>query len=626
MFRSTVLLALLAGSLAVGLDINANTNLTELPMNSLFTKWRPTYHFTAPRGWLNDPCGAMYDPTRDIYHLMYQWNPNDVQWGNISWGHAVSRDMVDWVDVGGWKGDAAAALVPGPGTYDSKGIFSGTGHAANLQGEVDGTLALLYASVSALPTAWNIPYIPNTESQSFALSHDGGKTWEKYPGNPIMIDPPSGWNITGWRDPFYLPWPEMDALLNQTEPHWYMVMGSGIRGVGPRIPFYSAPAKNLTQWTFLGALWEPKNNETFGDVLETGSYGFNFEVSGFFSLKDKQGNDHFFATAGTEGGGVPGHKSWSLWAEGNMSRRTNGSAQFDPVAVGAADWGNLYAITSFNDTKGCRRVAWGWSQEGMNDYGVNAQGFQGAMGLPRELFVHETYKVVADNKIATTPTNARYSKPGPDGTFTVTSLGMKPLPDVVERLRRRAQQHRIKDRRYTCSEKLDGISSDHFELSATIRGGADGPVGFTVRASPGGEEVTTITFDPASNLIAVDRSKSSLIKQFSNLTASGDYKPYTISRRRDSGYGGEYYGVGEAAVVEDIEMSIFVDGSLVEVFVGGRFALTTRVYPARDDALGVGVYVGEGVEVEIVDLKVWSGIGSVWPERPVDTSNTTSAT
>jgi len=192
--------------------------------------------------------------------------------------------MIDWVDVGGWRGDAAAALVTGPGAYDSKGIFSGTGHAANLQGEVDGTLAFLYASVSALPTAWNIPYIPKTESQSFALSHNGGKTWEKYPGNPIMVDPPSGWNITGWRDPFYLPWPEMDILLNKTEPHWYMVMGSGIRGVGPRIPFYSAPARNLTQWTFLGALWEPKNNETFGNVLETGSYGFNFEVSGFFSL------------------------------------------------------------------------------------------------------------------------------------------------------------------------------------------------------------------------------------------------------------------------------------------------------------------------------------------------------
>ena len=52
MFYS-IILAFLAGSPTVGLDINANTNLAELPINSLFTKWRPTYHFTAPRGWLN---------------------------------------------------------------------------------------------------------------------------------------------------------------------------------------------------------------------------------------------------------------------------------------------------------------------------------------------------------------------------------------------------------------------------------------------------------------------------------------------------------------------------------------------------------------------------------------------
>jgi len=44
---------------------------------------------------------------------------------------------------------------------------------------------------------------------------------------------------------------------------------------------------------------------------------------------------------GAEGGGVPGHGRWALWAEGEMTRRANGSAQFDPVAVGAVDWGNV---------------------------------------------------------------------------------------------------------------------------------------------------------------------------------------------------------------------------------------------------------------------------------------------
>ena len=68
----------------------------------------------------------------------------------------MSKDLVDWVDVDGWQGDNAAAIVPGPGAYDSLGIFSGTAHSVNLKGEQDGTLLAFYTSVSALPTAWNV--------------------------------------------------------------------------------------------------------------------------------------------------------------------------------------------------------------------------------------------------------------------------------------------------------------------------------------------------------------------------------------------------------------------------------------------------------------------------------------
>lgn len=167
-----------------------------------------------------------------------------------------------------------------------------------------------------LPTSWNIPYTPGTESQSIATSTDGGVTWQQYENNPVIKGPPGGWNITGFRDPFVEPvcalsygirhatsltslqWPEMDAILGQTEPHFYAVFGSGIKGVGPRIPFWSAPAADLTNWTFLGALWEPQANSSLGNVLATGSNGFNFEVSGFFSLPDEAGKLHYFANMG----------------------------------------------------------------------------------------------------------------------------------------------------------------------------------------------------------------------------------------------------------------------------------------------------------------------------------------
>lgn len=48
--------------------------------NSLFTRWRPYSHVNSPAGWLNDPCAPMYDPTRDEYHIFYQWHPHHINW------------------------------------------------------------------------------------------------------------------------------------------------------------------------------------------------------------------------------------------------------------------------------------------------------------------------------------------------------------------------------------------------------------------------------------------------------------------------------------------------------------------------------------------------------------------
>ena len=78
----------------------------------------------------------------------------------------------------------------------------------------------------------------------------------------------------------------LDAILEVSEPHYYAVFGSGIKGVGPRIPLWTAPASDLTNWTFLGALWEPEANSSIGPPLSTHTYAFNFEVSGFFELKE----------------------------------------------------------------------------------------------------------------------------------------------------------------------------------------------------------------------------------------------------------------------------------------------------------------------------------------------------
>ena len=95
-------------------DIPATLDLDTLGNNSLYLRWRPQYHVLAPNGHMNDPCGPMYDPTRDEYHIFYQSFPQHVGFGNTSWGHAISKDMVTWEDVNGWQNRSFVAISPDP--------------------------------------------------------------------------------------------------------------------------------------------------------------------------------------------------------------------------------------------------------------------------------------------------------------------------------------------------------------------------------------------------------------------------------------------------------------------------------------------------------------------------------
>ncbi|KAK4553436.1 hypothetical protein LTR86_009493 [Recurvomyces mirabilis] len=585
--------------------------------NSLFTRWRPHSHFMAPAGWMNDPCGPMYDPTRDIYHLFYQWHPQHINWGNISWGYATSKDLVTWTDHVGWQNNEALALGPSgngsfPAHYNGLGIFSGTAQPVNLQGQVDGTLLLMYTSVSWLPTSWNIPYHPHTESQSLALSTDGGKTFQEYAGNPVISatanTAPMDWNVTGFRDPFLEPWPAMDAVLGVSEPHYYAVFGSGIKGVGPRIPFWTAPARNLTDWTFLGALWEPADNTSLGPVLSTGTYGFNFEVSGFFSLPDKKGDLHYFVNMGTEGGNVSFHESahWALWNEGTISKRANGSAAFTPIAGGAGDWGLSYALTSFNDTKNNRRVQWAWTPEDLTGDGglfsASQQGFQGSLALPRELFVHEVDGVTDKDGSLAASKEAVLVSTG-NGAYTAQTLGVRPLPDVVAGITSNATYKTYAAGTVSASKIVQQQGDAHMELKATISS-STGAAGVIIAASPDLTEYTSIIYEPTNHTILVDRSHSSTMEGFANATVTGYFSPYTVGSK-----------------TEAINMDIFVDGSLVEIYVNERFALATRIYPSMQCSTGFGVYVADGSSATFASVEAWMGTMNVWPQRPLDSSS-----
>lgn len=286
--------------------------------------------------------------------------------------------------------------------------------------------------------------------------------------------------------------------------------------------------------------------------------------SNFFSLTDEDGDVHYYVMMGTEGGNTTFHPrlQWGLWNEGVVTRRANGSAQFTPVAGGAIDSGLLYAVTSFNDTKNNRRVQWGWANEELTDY-YTQQGFQGAFALPREMYVKKTKGLVNTDGGLSTLGNNRVIEHS-DGTFTAYTLAARPLPEVVSGIRNGTSQRNYAMNGTSSSSRTVGTGTDHMELTATFRN-FSGPAGLTIAASPGGEEYTTIYWDPSNYTINIDRSHSSSIEGIAqNYTVVGYFYPYT------------YAETG----TEDVQMQVFIDGSLVELYINVSSACPfSHTYP-----------------------------------------------
>jgi levanase len=192
--------------------------------------YRPQFHFTPEKNWMNDPNGLVY--YKGEYHLFYQYNPGGNSWGDMSWGHAVSEDLVHWKQL-------PLAL-----SYDDQEmVFSGSAvvdwdNTTGFGSETNPPMVAVYTSYDKAT---------GKQAQALAYSTDRGRTWTKYQGNPV-IDIGS----TDFRDP---------------KVQWYAPTRSWLMTVslstGHKVRFYSS--KNLKDWTLLsdfgpsgatGGVWE----------------------------------------------------------------------------------------------------------------------------------------------------------------------------------------------------------------------------------------------------------------------------------------------------------------------------------------------------------------------------------
>ena len=281
---------------------------------------RPQFHFSAQRGWNNDPNGLVF--AGGVYHLFFQHNPYGWNWGNMHWGHAVSKDLVHWREVG-------EALYP-----DKMGpMFSGSA-------VVD------WHNTSGLGTGGKPPIIliytaaGNPTVQCLAYSNDGGKTFSKYAGNPVLRQ------ITGGnRDP--------KVFWHEPTKAWVMVLYVE-KAKKHTIHILTSP--NLKDWTIQS------------------------QVDGFFECPDL----FELAVSGTP------NKKWLL---------TAGSAEYmlgafdgkkftpeTPKLPGHQGRG-FYAAQTFSDIPATdsRRLQFGWLQAP-----TPGMPFNQAMTVPMELGLKET--------------------------------------------------------------------------------------------------------------------------------------------------------------------------------------------------------------------------------------------
>jgi beta-fructofuranosidase len=282
---------------------------------------RPVYHFRPPANWTNDPNGTIY--YGGWHHLFYQLNPFAARIGNQHWGHARSRDLVNWEHL-------PIAICPSEELGETA-IYSGGAMIAG-----DGRPRLFYTSIGhAQPEQW----------MAMPVDEDLFR-WAKYPGNPVVSQASHiAGPILQWRDPF----------LFQKDGATYMVCGGGTSEGRAQVQLYIAAKPDLTAWRHLGAIFKTLERENR-----------NYECPNLFPL------DGRWVLI------VSPNRQCEYWI-GDLDIK---SMRFAPSAHGVLDAGDAYASNISLDDKG-RTLLWLWGRTNT----AEGKGWGGVIAMPRILSI-----------------------------------------------------------------------------------------------------------------------------------------------------------------------------------------------------------------------------------------------
>jgi len=305
--------------------------------------YRPQFHFTPAINWMNDPNGPIY--YEGEYHLFYQYNPFGNEWGHMSWGHAVSPDLVRWKHL-------PVALSEENGVT----IFSGStvvdwhntsGFCRGSSKEAVSCLVAIYTGNSS-----------RLQTQNLAYSNDKGRTWTKYAENPVI-----DLHLAGFRDP--------KVFWHECTHKWVMVTALGSQH---RLKLFGST--DLKHWVALSE---------FGPA---GATGGAWECPDLFSLPvdGDASQTKWVLGVNVNPGGVAGG-SGNQYFVGSFDGATF-SSETPAGRILWADYGaDFYASTSFSDMPKSdgRRIWLGWLSNWKYGARVPTDPWRGAQSIPREL-------------------------------------------------------------------------------------------------------------------------------------------------------------------------------------------------------------------------------------------------
>jgi fructan beta-fructosidase len=349
--------------------------------------YRPQFHFTPEQGWMNDPNGLVYYAGE--YHLFFQYVPGTgAHAGPKHWGHAVSTDLLHWRHL-------PIALYPDTvGEIWSGSVVVDRADSSGLQTGTEKTLVAHFTHFAA-----------GLQQQSMAFSNDRGRSWTKYPCNPIIPNP----GLVDFRDP--------KVFWHPASNRWIMVLAAG-----DHVRIYRSA--NLIDWDWVG---------DFG--RGHGAHGGVWECPDLFPLASPDDpRTARWVLLVSVGGGAPNGGTGTQYFVGDFDGQHFTNAH-PPETILWLDYGcDNYASVTFSGIpqEDGRRIAMGWMSNWTYAEHTPTRPWRGALTVPRELSLDRDASGRFRLRSQPVAELRRLRTPGfVLGPLPVSGPGVRPVEDVT---------------------------------------------------------------------------------------------------------------------------------------------------------------------------------------------------